>query len=118
MLNDHVVTDEGEKLYPLFDSIIFKFCMDLTKSTFRPTTKSGIIISDVSDYEEHTRPQWGEILACGPDVSDEIRNATYVLLEAYGWTNRVRLNGPFGNCFWKSEERLVMAVSDEYLNPY
>lgn len=114
----YISNEAGDKLNPIMDFIIFRFVMDITKSTFRPQTKSGIIISDVSDYDEHTTPKFAEILAYGPDVTDEIKNSKYVLLEAYGWTNKIRLNGPHGEHFWKTEEKFVLAMSDEEINPY
>jgi co-chaperonin GroES (HSP10) len=113
-----LVTDEGFKLYPVSDNIIFKFCANLTKSTFQPISKGGIIISDKDDYDEHTFYQWGEIIALGPDVCDDIRNSKYILIEPHRWTHKVRLNGPYGEYLWKTETQYIIAMSDEYHNPY
>jgi hypothetical protein len=115
---DHLVTDKDEKLYPVLDYIVFKFCANLTNFKFQPISKGGIVISDVEDYVEHTLPQWAEIIALGPEVSEEIRNAKYVLIEPQMWTHKVRYGGPHGEFLWKTEEKYIMCVSDEYLNPY
>ena len=116
---DFITTDEGEKLYPIRDYVIFTFCANLTKSTFQPISKGGIIISDKDDYDEHTLPQWVQIHALGPEVqSEDLRNAKYAMLEAQMWTAKVRLNGPYGEHLWRTEEQHVIFVSDEYYNPY
>ena len=113
-----ITTDNGEKLYPILDAVIFKFCANLTKSTFQPISSGGIIISDKEDYDENVKDQWVEILAVGPEVCDEIRNAKYALVENQQWTHKIRCNGPYGEYLWKTDESKIIFVSDEYYNPY
>ena len=63
------------------------------------------------DYKELHYPKWGEVLKCGPEVSDDIRNAKYVLLQPAMWTKGIFLDNDEER-FWMSEEKFVMATSD------
>lgn len=104
-----------ENFQPIRKNIIFKFCANLTKSNFQPISKGGIIISDNISYDEHTHPQWGEIICVGPEVSDEIKNSKYILIEEGKWTNKVRFENE-EQFAWKTEEDYILAVSDEYVS--
>jgi chaperonin GroES len=114
-----IALDDGTHFWPISDNVLFKFCSNLTKSTFQPVTTGGIIISDVEEYDENTKDQWVEILALGPKVSDDLRTGKYALVENQKWTHKVLLSGnPYGEYIWKSEEQYILAVSDVYHNPY
>lgn len=116
---EYIETSDGEKLYPICDYVIFTFCSSLTKSTFQPVSKGGIIISDKDDYDEHTIAQWVQIHALGPEVkSEDLKGAKYALIEPQMWTSKVRLNGAYGEHLWRTEEKHVMFTSDQYYNPY
>jgi co-chaperonin GroES (HSP10) len=106
----------ARKFEPIRKNIIFKFCSNLTHTNFMPTSKGGIIITDNNSYDEHTHPQYGEIICVGPEVSDEIKNAKYILVEEGKWTNKVRFEGAHGEYVWKTEEQYVLSVGDEYVS--
>lgn len=101
---------------PIRKNIIFKFCSNLTHNNFQPTSKGGIIITDNQAYDEHTHPQYGEIICVGPEVCDEIKNSKYILVEEGRWTNKVRFGGAHGEYAWKTDEESVMAVSNDFVS--
>lgn len=100
---------------PLYDRIFFRFTENLTNSNFMPKTKSGIFISDNYDFSEVHRPKWGEVLKCGPNTSDDIKNSKYILIEPAKWTTRIEVDGI---TFWQTEEKFILAVTDDEGSTY
>jgi len=97
---------------PIHDRIFFTFVENLTNNNFLPKTKSGIILTDNLDFSEVHRPQWGKVISVGPKTSDEIRNSTYILIEAGKWTTRIQ-PVPGGETFWQTEESFILATTDD-----
>lgn len=95
---------------PLADKLYFKFVENVTSTGFMPQTKNGFLITDMHGFQEIHHPKWGKLIACGPEVSEEIRNSTYVLVEPGKWSPGVRFDS---DRFWISEEQFIMAVADD-----
>lgn len=98
------------KATPLYDRILFTFVENLTGTGFMPVSKGGIIMTDVYDFKEVHFPKWGKVVKCGPKVSDDIRNSTFILIESGKWTTRLDIQGEI---VWQTEESFVMAVTDD-----
>jgi len=96
---------------PLHTRIFFKFIEDLTNTSFMPKSSGGIFLTDVYDFSEVHRPHWGKVEVCGKDVCDEIKNATYILIEPGKWTTRINMTNE--EPFWQTEEAFVMMTSDD-----
>ena len=98
-----------KKLKPLNDRILFTFLQDTRGNQFRETTKFGLQIIEDKDKQMKT-PRWGVVISVGEDVSSEITEGLYVLIDPLGWT----LNVEFENeKFWNTSEERVIAVTTE-----
>lgn len=98
------------KVTPLRDKIYFQFCDDVTNVSFQSKSKSGIILTDVYDYNEVKYPKWGKILKCGNEVCDQIKQAIYILIESGKWTTRISYDEQI---FWSTEESFILATTDD-----
>jgi co-chaperonin GroES (HSP10) len=99
-----------ESIRPLHDKIFFTFVEDLSSTTFRPTSKFGIILTDDKSFSEGSKPQWGKVWKIGAEVSEAIKAGLYILIEPGKWTTRINVdNEPF----WMTEESFVMATADD-----
>jgi co-chaperonin GroES (HSP10) len=95
---------------PLTDKIYFKFTENVTSTGFMPKTKNGFLITDVHGYQEIHSPKWGEVIAHGPDVNEEIKSHKYILVEPGKWSPGINFDS---DRFWMSEENFIMAVSND-----
>jgi co-chaperonin GroES (HSP10) len=102
-------------LKPIRKNIIFQFCDPVGSINFIPQTKSGIILTDNHQYKEAHTVKWGRLVSCGPEVSSEISESKYILIEPGKWTENFKLDG---EKFWKTEEDFILAVTNEEINTY
>lgn len=96
-------------LKALNDKILFVFLTDIDTGVFRQKTKSGIeIIEKMENQLQVSR--WAKVVKVGKSVSDEITPGQYILIENLKWTTHLKYNDVK---FWMTDEKSVMAVSDE-----
>lgn len=100
------------KLRPLLSNIIFQFEDELATANgikqFKETTSWGFDLR--SNFDHNTKaPRWGIVVAVGPDVSEEIKEGTAILIEPLKWTEGVKLEGEH---YWMTNEDQVLAVRE------
>jgi hypothetical protein len=95
------------------DNIIFQFVEDVTSTRFINSSKAGLIISS-KDGNQTSIPRWGKATHVGPDVRDVSVN-DYILIEAGKWTSGFYVDGVR---YWKTDEAMVMGISDEPSTTY
>lgn len=97
-----------KNLKALNDKIIFKFVQDTAGNMFRETTKSGITVMENKEKQLQA-PRWGVVVTVGKDVSAEIYEGLYILVEPLMWTLHLEYDS---EKFWVTSEPKVLAVSD------
>lgn len=97
------------KLKALNDRIIFKFVQETVGGKFVEKTKSNFVIIEGAD-KQLKAPRWGIAYKVGKDVSEDIKEGTYILIENLMWTEHVVFEG---EKMWTTAEEKVIAVSDE-----
>ena len=99
------------KLKPLKNNIFFKFADRIFTAhdgarVFESTTNAGIVI--MGNHEDTAKAnRWVEVLAVGPDVSEEIKEGSIVCVAALRWTEKTEFDGVE---FWRTNEEEVLAV--------
>jgi co-chaperonin GroES (HSP10) len=96
------------KLRAIKNSIIFTFVEDISAGMFHSTTKSGLAIVEAKDKQLKV-PRWGKVVKIGPEVSDEVKEGTYILVEPLMWTTNTEFEG---EKFWVTNESKIFAVAD------
>lgn len=106
--------NELNQVKPLTNRVMFKFIEDLDNSHFHGKSSGGIFVVE-HDENQVKRERWGKVLAVGPDASDDVSVGEYILMEAMGWTNAMKMdmNDPDGEKFWFTEVPKILCVSDE-----
>jgi len=94
---------------PLKNTILFAFVDNTADGMFVEKTKSGLMLAKSHDRSAKL-PRWGKIIACGPDVDKEIKNAHQILVEPLMWTEGVEYDGVR---IWKTDSTKIMAVQDK-----
>lgn len=100
------------KIKPVNTKILFKFVDDISSGTFNTTSKQGIVM--VEDEQRKLKEnRWGEVIAIGPGVEDDIVAPNeYILIEALGWTTAMTLDDAHdAEKFWFTELEKVMCVA-------
>lgn len=100
------------KLRALLNNIIFQFEDKLATANgvkqFSETTSWGFDLR--SNFDLNTKsPRWGKVVSVGPDVSEDIKPGTFILIEALKWTEGADVDGQI---FWKTNEDQVLAVRE------
>lgn len=98
-----------KKLKPINDRIIFVFLQNIEGSQFQETTKSGIQIIESKD-KQLKGARWGKVISVGENVSSEIYEGLYILIEPLSWTLHVEFQR---EKFWNTSEDRILAVSTE-----
>lgn len=100
-------------LRPILDHILFKFEDELVTyqgiQQFKETRASGIYIHTSFDHNAK-QPRWINVVAVGPDVSEEVQPGMRVLVEPLKWTPGVKYHEEE---FWMTKEENILAVDDE-----
>jgi co-chaperonin GroES (HSP10) len=96
------------QITPIYDNVIFKFVEEVTSTRFINSASSGLIMTS-DDKNQTSFPRWGHVLAIGPDCLDTKPN-DYILIEGGKWTPSFYLGD---NCCWKTDESMIIAISDE-----
>ena len=89
-------------------NVIFQFVEDVTQTRFVNSSESGIIINS-GDGNQTLMPRWGKVLHVGPDVL-EVIPGDYILIEPGKWTFSFRVGE---ERYWKTDETMIIGVSDE-----
>jgi len=97
------------KLRALNDTIIFVFVQDTAGNMFHEQTKSGIAYIENKDKQLKSA-RWGKVVKTGKDVSSEIANGQYVLIEPLMWTTHMAHEG---EKFWVTSEDKILAIAEE-----
>lgn len=97
------------KLRPLHNKIL---CSEIQKG--QQTLASGIIIPDDDGRESGIRPRWMKVYAVGPEVSDQITEGMWILLEHGRWSHgHIIRDGDSEFTLWQAEEESILLTSDE-----
>lgn len=94
----------------LDDKVVFQFLDEIDGESFKTIRKSGIIVAETQDNQVG-EARWAKVLMIGPDVS-EVEKDDFILIEPLRWTTGLKVSG-FDSKFWMTDEKSVMAVSDE-----
>lgn len=92
------------------DGILFTFVEETSGGAFENATDWGFVVQ--SKVEDPTKPRWAKVIDVGPKVK-LISKGQYILVENLMWTTSLSLNEN-DEKFWKTNEKHVMCVSDEY----
>lgn len=78
------------------------------RTQFQETTDWGF---QISSFDESLNiPRWAEVLAVGPEVSDEIKPGMVVLIDALKWTPGLEVDG---ETYWRTDEEHILAIDEE-----
>jgi co-chaperonin GroES (HSP10) len=98
-------------LNPLHDKVFFEFAENMSSNNFMPVSSGGIIMTDNYDFSQVREPKWGKVVRCGNEVSDDIKNSKFILIEPGKWTTQIRYSDE--EKIWMTEEQFIMATSDD-----
>jgi len=96
------------QLTTIYDNIIFKFVEAATSTRFINNASSGLIITS-DDNNQTAIARWGQVVAIGPDCIN-VKPEDYILIEPGKWTSGFYINN---SRYWKTDESMVIAISDE-----
>lgn len=99
------------KLRALHNHIIFQFVDEVdAKGQFVPKYDkvSGTSLILRSHYDDSAKsPRWVNIVALGPDCTDEVsRPGIQLLVDALKWTRGAKFNG---QTYWRTDETQILA---------
>lgn len=77
------------------------------RTQFQETTDWGF--QHTSFDESLNIPRWANVLAVGPEVSEEIKPGMVVLVDALKWTPGLEMDG---QTYWRTDEQHILAVDD------
>lgn len=93
---------------PVRDYVVFTFVEDIYGDRFINKTGGPIILTS-DDRSQTTYPRWGKAVSVGPEVLD-IVPGDFILIEPGKWTSHFYVDGVR---HWKTDDKQVMAISDE-----
>lgn len=101
------------KLRPLLKNIIFQFEDELVtaggRKQFASETDWGFKV--VANFDHDTKsPRWGKVISVGPDVSEEVKPGSRILIEALQWTPGAKFEG---SEYWMTNEDKVLAIGED-----
>lgn len=106
---------ERMQLRALGDSILFTFLDEARGGMFTPKISDTIIVQ-IADITGQDAPRWGLVVAVGPEVGEEVKAGSYVLIDALKWTTSITL--PDKSKIWKTTYPHVSAISDTEVKSY
>jgi len=75
---------------------------------FQETTESGITFHQYG--ETTSSPRWGNVIAVGPTVKEDIKVGDRILIEPLKWTNHTVYDE---QQYWKTNEDFVLGVDED-----
>lgn len=94
--------------------VIFQFVEEIQNDRFRNSTHWGLIVTS-GDTNQSNIARWGRVTHLGPDVISDIKVKDFILIEEGKWTPHFVLGG---NRYWKTDDQVIIAVSDEPYTTY
>lgn len=94
-------------IFQFEDGIVRKTDTGRNRSQFAEKTDWGF---EISNYDEGTKsPRWGIAVSVGPDVVENIKKGSRMLIEPLQWTEALKLEGV---SFWSTDESKIMALDE------
>lgn len=103
------------KLRALGDSILFSFVDDSRAGMFTPKL-SDVILVTTAQIDGQDAARWGQVVAVGPEVGEEIEVGKFILIDSLKWTTGITL--PDKSKIWKTTYPNVSLISDVQVRPY
>ena len=94
-------------LKPLASDILFVFLDEVENDRF--VEKVGSIYLGKIQELTVKSPRWGKVVAVGPDVKEDIKSGTNILIEPLAWTRGLEYDG---HKIWKTCESRVLGVEE------
>lgn len=95
----------------LKEFIVFQFEDEVdsgNRNTFKETSQGGIILK--SSFDDGTKkPRWGKVIALGPEVMDDIKIGSRVLVAPMMWT---KISTYKGERFARTQESHILAIEE------
>lgn len=91
------------------NNVIFKFIDETLHNKFINSSKAGIVISSLDIAKQSNIPRWGRVTKVGPLV-EHINEGDYILIEQGKWTQGFYVDNVR---YWKTDDKMIMATSDE-----
>lgn len=104
-------------LRPIKNSILFQFedksvrksDMGRNRSQFAETTDWGF---ETSSYDESTKkPRWARVKFTGPDVYEDIKIGSRILIEALQWTEGMDFED---EKYWRTNDTKVLIIDEDF----
>jgi hypothetical protein len=90
------------------NNVIFQFVEKSIYGRFVNEHHGGILISSEDTYQTNL-PRWGKATHVGPECTD-VKPGDYIMIEPGKWTTGFTVDNIR---YWKTDESMVMATSNE-----
>lgn len=96
-------------IFQFEDAIVRKNDMGTSRKQFSETTEWGF---EISNYDEGTKsPRWGIAVSVGPEVKEDIKEGSRMLIEPLQWTEAMEHEGA---SYWGTDESKILALDESF----